>query len=100
MIKRVPWLGRRSYEDTEGRRVALDVIEGVRVSTVFLEVDHNFSGDGPPILYETMLSRPDGEFMDWQRRYCTREEAQAGHAEALEWVRGEIDRLRPKELPG
>jgi hypothetical protein len=43
-----------------------------------LGLDHNFSENGPPILYETMVfgGALDGE----QDRYCTREEAVSGHA--------------------
>lgn len=49
----------------------------VAVSTVFLGLDHRFFGEGPPILYETMIfgGPNDGE----QRRYATRDEALAGH---------------------
>jgi hypothetical protein len=40
----------------EARRVADTRLEnGVRVSTVFLGLDHNFCMDGPPILWETMV---------------------------------------------
>lgn len=65
-----------------------------RVSTVFLGLDHRFFGDGPPILFETMaFTAPElvtlfgGEprwiarSMDYQRRYCTWEQAVAGHSE-------------------
>ena len=46
------------------------------VSTVFLGLDHSF-GDGPPILFETMVfGGPLDQEMD---RYATMEEAQAGH---------------------
>ena len=57
-----------------------DVKDGGRVSTVFLGLDHNFSEDGPPILFETMYfsDYPDmaGEEMD---RYTTIGNAKKGH---------------------
>jgi hypothetical protein len=63
------------------RQVALDSVGGgAYVSTVFLGLDHSF-GDGPPLLYETMIfgGRHDG----YQERYATREEALEGHRRAL-----------------
>ena len=59
--------------------------EGVEVSTVFMTHDHDFSGKGPPVLWETLVFGGvlDGE-MD---RYCTRAEAEAGHKEMVERVK-------------
>lgn len=69
------------------RRVALDRVGIVEVSTVFLGLDHSFRLEGPPVLYETMVFRPtapDGErWAGLQFRYCTREEALAGHADVM-----------------
>lgn len=50
------------------------------VSTIFLGLDHNFSG-GEPILFETMIfgGPLDGE----QWRYHTYDEAKRGHVEAV-----------------
>ena len=67
------------YEKPAGRRVARTVVsDGVDVSTVLLGLDHRFGGDGPPIIFETMVfgGPLDGE----QDRYATRAEAEAGHA--------------------
>lgn len=63
------------YESAECH-VADDDIDGVRVSTVFLGIDHNHGG-GAPILFETMVF--GGAFNEAQERYHTREEAIAGH---------------------
>lgn len=69
------------YETAPARRVALDRVGDVTISTIFLGLDHNFSMKGPPILWETMIfGAPFNERM-W--RYCTREQALAGHAKAL-----------------
>lgn len=57
----------------------------VRVSTVFLGIDHSFMSAGPPILFETMIF--GGEHDQYQERYCTRDEAIQGHLIALEMVR-------------
>lgn len=49
---------------------------GIRVSTVFLRMDHQY-GEGEPLLYETMVF--GGQFDQCCWRYHTRAEAQAGH---------------------
>ncbi len=56
-------------------------IPGVKVSTVFLGLNHNF-GDGPPVLWETMIF--GGEHDQYQERYSTRKEALEGHRRAVE----------------
>ena len=75
----------RWYE-TADRHVAETVLpNSVRVSTVFLGLDHSFS-DGEPILFETMIF--GGEHDEYQERYSTWEEAEAGHKRALAKVEG------------
>ena len=49
----------------------------VRVSTVFLGMDHAFD-DGPPVLWETMVF--GGVLEGEQRRYTSRAAAVTGHA--------------------
>ena len=46
--------GRWMQVNAKRRRVAVTQGKGVRVSTVFLGVDHQYQ-DGPPILFETMV---------------------------------------------
>jgi len=86
------WWQEAQADEAAGRRVArTDVREGVWVSTVFLGIDHNYSGTGPPILFETMVNRR-GEW-DEQARYATWDEAEAGHAAVAARVRAEgVDR--------
>lgn len=66
----------------------------VLVSTVFLVLDHDFSGEGPPRVFETMIFR-DGKADDFQRRYATWDEAMAGHLEAVEAVKAERRTVQP-----
>jgi len=68
------------------RHVALDNINGLQLSTVFLGIDHGYSVAGPPILFETMLFGKKGEPLEVQR-YATWAEAQAGHAALLKAVK-------------
>ena len=69
-------------------RTAHDTVGLFVVSTVFLGMDHNH-GNGPPVLWETMVFPLDprtGEH-DWSelecRRYTTAQAAREGHAEIL-----------------
>jgi len=61
------------------KRVAFDENDDVRVSTVFLGMNHNW-GEGPPILFETMIFGGDHDEYQW--RYVTWDEAIAGHKSA------------------
>ena len=63
---------------------------GVRVSTVFLGLDHSHSFDGPPVLWETMVfgGKYDGE----QERYSSFEAAQCGHQQMIAKVFGEDEK--------
>jgi hypothetical protein len=72
----------RWFEDHYGNfHVNWTEQDDVCISTVFLGINHNFFGDGPPILFETMVFiAGDGVH---QERYRTWDEAAAGH---LRWV--------------
>lgn len=82
-------------EDPAHRRVAwTDIGHGAYVSTIFLGIDHNWAAHGPPILFETMVFVPTDIGTDplhhHQDRYCTWDDAVAGHWRIVEWVRGEL----------
>lgn len=74
------------------RHVAEDQIGDRWVSTVFMGLDHNFFGDGPPLLFETMIFGGDADEEYGQWRYSTWEEAAAGHAEVCAQVREDVRR--------
>lgn len=65
------------------RHVAVDEFKSVKVSTVFLGIDHQF-GDGPPLLFETMVF--GGKHDDYCERYSTWDEAAVGHARICRMV--------------
>jgi hypothetical protein len=76
------WVGARVVDNTIKR----EHLNGMFISTVFVGVDMGY-GDGPPLIYETMVF-PDGEWIEeYSDRYSTEEEALAGHARAIEWVK-------------
>ena len=67
------------------KRVAIDYIDNIKISTVFLGWDHSFMEESTPILFETMIF--GGEYDEFQRRYTTYNEALQGHTEAVEMVK-------------
>jgi hypothetical protein len=54
----------------------------VDVSTIFLSLDHDLSGKGPPVLFETMIFGGEHDRECW--RYSTWEQAEAGHKRVVE----------------
>lgn len=66
------------HKDMDRRRVGrTTVYDGCDVSTVFLGLDHNWTNQGAPIVFETMVF--GGPFDQEQERYSTWAEAEAGH---------------------
>ena len=77
------------WMETAERHVCHDMDEGVggekvRVSTVFLGLNHNFSRKGPPVLWETMVF--GGPLDGTMRRYTSRDAAIMGHQELCRQV--------------
>jgi hypothetical protein len=68
------------WMETADRHVRLTEQGDVRVSTVFLGLDHSFSGD-EAIVFETMVFA--GGHVGGMERYSTWDEAEAGH---VRWV--------------
>jgi len=68
------------------RHVADEIINGKRVSTVWIGLNHNL-GDGLPLVFETMIFNSERSdcYLD---RYTTWDEAVAGHEKAKQWVLG------------
>ena len=62
------------------RHVAQTKKNDVRVSTVFLGIDHSFNGS-PPLLFETMIF--GGKHDQYQERYETWDQAEKGHTMAV-----------------
>ena len=74
------------FQSRDNRRVRNDTIGGVRVSTVFLGLDHQ-CGEGPPLLFETMIF--GGAHDEFQERCSTWEQAEEMHKRALRMVQEE-----------
>lgn len=94
------------YEKVENRRVGCTKVGRFTVYTTFLGIDHNFFGEGPPVVFETMIDfrydRPHeetrfgrrrkvlGDFLPYQERYTTWEAAEEGHADAVAMLEAEL----------
>lgn len=76
------------YEEFNNRVLKKDKIGELRISTVFLGIDHRLFDEGPPILFETMIF--GGQHDKYQERYTSWDEALEGHRVALELVRNEL----------
>lgn len=89
----------RLHEQYDYVRVELDHVGPYVVSTVWLGLDYRFVGDGPPIIFETMVftntawnadpGDPDPEpLFDIEcMRWSTEDEARRGHQELVTLVR-------------
>ena len=71
------------FADRDRRRVAYWQADDVEVSTVFIGLNHQW-GDGPPLLFETMVF--GGKHDDHTERCSTWAEAEAQHASVVAMV--------------
>jgi len=78
-----------SWFETADRRVARTDVGPLHVSTVFLGIDHSFSNfpDTTPILFETMIFDDTDGLDHYCDRYASWDEAERGHAAAVEAAR-------------
>lgn len=77
------------FENAGSRTVKKTKVGAYEVSTVFLALDHNHGGIGPPILWETMIfaDAPNSKLHhDMDRCGGGREQAEAMHAAMVERV--------------
>jgi hypothetical protein len=80
------------FYDQDYRQIAMTGNDNIYISTVFLGVNHNFGFEDEqrPILFETMVF--GGKCDRIQVRYCTYDEAMAGHkvmvAEVFNYAEG------------
>jgi hypothetical protein len=70
----------------DNKRVAFEFVNGFRVSTVFLGINHGFD-DASLLLFETMVFDESGARDLYCRRYATWEHAANGHKETVETLR-------------
>lgn len=88
------------FQSIEERQLAYHEVGELRVSTIFLNIDHSFSNQGPPVLFETMVFPKDSWAEIYADRYHTEQEAREGHLKALEWAKSFSATGTNKDLPG
>lgn len=83
------------------RSVAQTMVSGFLVSTVFLGLDHNHAGKGPPVLWETMVFDADGPASDFQQHRCAGswEQAEAMHERAVASVKSAFGITETENTP-
>lgn len=76
-----------AWYETSDRSIGKTFIDGIRISTVFLGIDHGFNfedEDVPPVLWETMVFGGPMDQEQW--RYDSLEKAKVGHKLAVRLV--------------
>jgi hypothetical protein len=76
------------FHTAEYKQVQVTEGGGVRVSTVWLGIDHGFGNAARPLIFETMVFGGGHDQEQW--RYATEQEARAGHAEVCSAVFDEL----------
>lgn len=77
----------RKTLDAKGRNKRVgwtDIKSDVSVSTVWLGLDHGWSG-GEPLIFETMIF--GGDHDGWMQRYSSEEAAMRGHLQVVDALR-------------
>ena len=77
----------KHHRNVRKNRVRVSYIDEVKVSTVFLGLDHGIMQDLPPLLFETMIF--NGRFEGRGVRCATWREALKMHSEMLQLVKTE-----------
>lgn len=101
------WTFARLCDDRAYRRIGLTRITSAtapdvdfRVSTIWLGTDHSFGFTDCPVLFETMILGGTEDQNQTTYRWCTEEEARAGHAEIVATVAATVPDERITEAPG
>ena len=81
------------FENTDDERIVKRTeINGFRVSTVFLGLDHGFNGLLD--IFETMVFKgKDFANVEYCERHSTWKAAEKGHERAIEWVKNRLPEI-------
>jgi hypothetical protein len=94
-------MGSVDGDQAEGHRTDI-ANRDIRVSTVFLGLNHRYDPEGPALRFETMVfgptkdrrktirGMPEPNPLDYQERNTTLAQAKEGHARAVKWAKKEI----------
>ena len=79
---------RMSMAVNNTKHVGYNLVDGHRVSTVWLGINHNWAEFGKPLVFETMVFEDDKTGQEiYMDRYSTWDEAVEGHQKAIQWVK-------------
>jgi hypothetical protein len=70
---------------TKTKHVNDEMVDGKRVSTVWLGLNHAIDEKATPLIFETLVFEGKDEI--YCERYSIWEEAEEGHKRAVEWVK-------------
>ena len=76
------WMKR--FEDRNSKIIGKDTIGDSDVSTVYLGLNHAWTPEVAPLIFETMIF--GGEYDQWQCRWSTKERAIQGHKATIAWL--------------
>ena len=82
------------FESADRHVAKTNINENIKVSTVFLGIDHSFGDEGSPILFETMIF--GGTLDEEMDRYSTWDEAAAGHKQMVLKAKAALDAQKSK----
>ena len=84
-------MGEERMGRTPGRKIVRQEHVGAYwVSTIFLPINHSY-GDGPPVLWETMVFLGEDSDLAMDRCSGSREQAEAMHQEMKRTVQAQLD---------
>lgn len=83
LLKWGTWFG-----NDHNRRIRVTYINGIKISTVFLALDHCWD-EGPPVLFETMIFNMTDDD-EYQTRCTTHRQALAMHKDAVKYAKDAI----------
>jgi hypothetical protein len=73
------------FSDLSYKHIAITPVgEDTEVSTVWMGIDHNFFGEGPPLIFETQIFGGDLDGYIW--RWPNIDAARAGHDQVVAQV--------------
>jgi len=84
------------FADPAYKFVAKTMVGDAEVSTVWLGMNHAYTPDEPPLIFETMVF--GGRLDQEMERYSTEEHALAGHDAMVRKVRGWRFWQRPRDV--
>ena len=76
--------------------ISRDEVGEVIVSTIFLGLNRESDPDSPPLVFETMVF--GGSYGDYQERYTTYTQAEAGHRRIVEMISEDDDSVLVAEF--